>query len=166
MERIQEGQFAQVHYTGKLDDGTVFDSSEGRQPLEFKVGSGQVIPGFDQAIQGMEVNEEKNFTLTSEEAYGPVRDDLKKDFPKDMLGEKEVDVGQELWFKTPQGPVPGRVLNRHLYRGLQPSPGRPGSGILRQARGHQRFSHPSPAGGMLLLDSGRHLWPLIHIGKQ
>lgn len=110
MERIQEGQFAQVHYTGKLVDGTVFDSSEGRQPLEFKVGSGQVIPGFDQAIQGMEVNEEKNFTLTSEEAYGPVRDDLKKDFPKDMLGEKEVDVGQELWFKTPQGPVPGRVL--------------------------------------------------------
>ncbi len=110
MEKIQEGQYAQVHYTGKLADGTVFDSSEGRQPLEFQVGSGQVIPGFDQAIQGMGVNEEKNFTLKSEEAYGPVRDDLKKDFPKDMLGEKEVDVGQELWFKTPQGPVPGRVL--------------------------------------------------------
>jgi len=110
MERIQEGQFAQVHYTGKLADGTVFDSSEGRQPLEFKVGSGQVIPGFEQAVQGMEVNEEKDFTLKSEEAYGPVRDDLKKDFPKDMLGEKDVDVGQELWFKTPQGPVPGRVL--------------------------------------------------------
>jgi peptidylprolyl isomerase len=110
MERIQEGQFAQVHYTGKLVDGTVFDSSEGRQPLEFQVGSGQVIPGFDQAIQGMEVNEEKDFTLKSEEAYGPVRDDLKKEFPKDMLGEKEVEVGQELWFKTPQGPVPGRVL--------------------------------------------------------
>jgi len=110
MERIQEGQYAQVHYTGKLVDGTVFDSSEGRQPLEFQVGSGQVIPGFDEAVQGMEVNEEKNFTLKSEEAYGPVRDDLRKDFPKDMLGEKDVDVGQELWFKTPQGPVPGRVL--------------------------------------------------------
>jgi peptidylprolyl isomerase len=110
MERIQDGQFAQVHYTGKLADGTVFDSSEGRQPLEFQIGSGQVIPGFDQAIQGMGVNEEKNFTLKSEEAYGPVRDDLKKDFPKDMLGEKAVEVGQELWFKTPQGPVPGRIL--------------------------------------------------------
>lgn len=110
IERIQEGQFAQVHYTGKLADGTVFDSSEGRQPLEFQVGRGQVIPGFDQAIQGMEINEEKSFTLKSEEAYGPVREDLKKDFPKDMLGEKEVEVGQELWFKTPQGPVPGRVL--------------------------------------------------------
>ena len=111
MEKIQNGQYAQVHYTGKLSDGTIFDSSDGRQPLEFKVGSGQVIPGFDQAIEGMEVNEEKKFLLKSEEAYGPVRDDLRKDFPRDMLGEKEVEVGQELWFKTPQGPVPGKVLN-------------------------------------------------------
>jgi len=111
MEKIQNGQYAQVHYTGKLPDGTIFDSSEGRQPLEFKVGSGQVIPGFDQAIEGMEVNEEKQFLLTSEEAYGPVRDDLKKDFPRDMLGDKEVEEGQELWFKTPQGPVPGKILN-------------------------------------------------------
>lgn len=110
MEKIQNGQYAQVHYTGKLADGTIFDSSEGRQPLEFKVGSGQVIPGFDQAIEGMEVNEEKNFLLKTEEAYGPVRDDLKKDFPRDMLGEKEVELGQELWFKTPQGPVPGKIL--------------------------------------------------------
>jgi peptidylprolyl isomerase len=111
MEKIQNGQYAQVHYTGKLSDGTIFDSSEGRQPLEFKVGSGQVIPGFDQAIEGMEVNEEKQFLLKSEEAYGPVRDDLRKDFPRDMLGEKEVKVGEELWFKTPQGPVPGKILN-------------------------------------------------------
>ena len=110
MEKINTGQFAQVHYTGKLVDGTVFDSSEGRQPLEFQLGGGQVIPGFDKAVQGMEVNEEKNFTLTSEEAYGPVRDDLKKDFPKDMLGGQEVTEGQELWFKSPQGPVPGKIM--------------------------------------------------------
>jgi peptidylprolyl isomerase len=111
MEKINSGQFAQVHYTGKLVDGTVFDSSEGRQPLEFQVGGGQVIPGFDQAVQGMEVNEEKKFLLTSEEAYGPVREDLKKDFPRDMLGGQEVTEGQELWFKSPQGPVPGKILN-------------------------------------------------------
>jgi peptidylprolyl isomerase len=111
MEKVNSGQFAQVHYTGKLVDGTVFDSSEGRQPLEFQVGGGQVIPGFDQAVQGMEVNEEKKFLLTSEEAYGPVREDLKKDFPRDMLGGQEVTEGQELWFKSPQGPVPGKVLN-------------------------------------------------------
>ena len=110
MEKINTGQFAQVHYTGKLVDGTIFDSSEGRQPLEFQLGGGQVIPGFDKAVQGMEVNEEKNFTLTSEEAYGPVRDDLKKDFPKDMLGGQEVTEGQELWFKSPQGPVPGKIM--------------------------------------------------------
>jgi len=111
MEKLHNGQFAQVHYTGKLVDGTVFDSSEGRQPLEFQVGGGQVIPGFDQAVQGMEVNEEKKITLSSDEAYGPVRDDLKKDFPKDMLGGQEVTEGQELWFKSPQGPVPGKILD-------------------------------------------------------
>jgi peptidylprolyl isomerase len=110
MEKIHSGQFAQVHYTGKLVDGTVFDSSEGRQPLEFQVGGGQVIPGFDQAVQGMEVNEEKKFTLTSDEAYGPERDDLRKDFPRDMLGGQEVTEGQELWFKSPQGPVPGKIM--------------------------------------------------------
>jgi peptidylprolyl isomerase len=111
MEKINSGQFAQVHYTGKLVDGTIFDSSEGREPLEFQLGGGQVIPGFDQAVQGMEVNEEKKITLSSEEAYGPVRADLKKDFPKDMLGGQEVTEGQELWFKSPQGPVPGKILS-------------------------------------------------------
>jgi peptidylprolyl isomerase len=110
MEKVQAGQFVQVHYTGKLVDGSIFDSSEGRQPLEFQVGGGQVIPGFDKAVQGMDVNEEKKFLLTSEEAYGPVRDDLRKDFPRDMLGGQEVTEGQELWFKSPQGPVPGKIL--------------------------------------------------------
>jgi peptidylprolyl isomerase len=110
MEKVHSGQFAQVHYTGKLVDGTVFDSSEGRQPLEFQIGGGQVIPGFDQAVQGMEVNEEKKLLLSSDEAYGPVREDLKKDFPRDMLGGQEVAEGQELWFKSPQGPVPGKIM--------------------------------------------------------
>jgi len=109
MEKIQLGQFAQVHYTGRLTDGTVFDTSEGRQPLEFKLGDGQVIPGFEQAVQGMALNEEKKFLLPVQEAYGPVREDLKRDFPRDMLGGKEVTVGQELMFRSPQGPVPGKV---------------------------------------------------------
>jgi peptidylprolyl isomerase len=111
MEKVQSGQFAQVHYTGRLTDGTVFDSSEGRQPLEFQVGGGQVIPGFDQAVQGMTVNEEKKFLIKTDDAYGPLRDDLKKEFPRDMLGDKEVEEGQELWFKSPQGPIPGKILN-------------------------------------------------------
>jgi peptidylprolyl isomerase len=111
MEKVQAGQFAQVHYTGKLEDGTIFDSSDGRQPLEFQVGNGQVIPGFDQAIEGMELHEEKKFLLKSADAYGPTREDLKQDFPLDILGGKEVAVGQELWFKSPQGPVPGKILS-------------------------------------------------------
>ena len=110
MEKIQAGQFAQVHYTGRLTDGTIFDTSEGRQPLEFKVGSGQVIPGFEQAVQGMALNEEKKILITPQDAYGPLRDDLKRDFPKDMLGDQEVTEGQELWFKSPQGPVPGKIV--------------------------------------------------------
>jgi peptidylprolyl isomerase len=110
MEKIQSGQFAQVHYTGRLTDGTVFDSSEGRQPLEFQVGGGQVIPGFDQAVQGMVVNEEKKFLIPCDDAYGPRREELKKEFPRDMLGSQEVTEGQELWFKSPQGPVPGKIL--------------------------------------------------------
>ena len=110
MEKIQSGQFAQVHYTGKLADGTVFDTSEGREPLEFQVGGGQVIPGFDQAVQDMEINQEKQVVINSQDAYGPVRDDLRREFPKDMLGDQEVTEGQELWFKSPQGPVPGRVV--------------------------------------------------------
>jgi len=110
MEKIQAGQFAQVHYTGRLTDGTVFDTSEGRQPLEFKLGSGQVIPGFEQAVQGMGINEEMKFLVASQEAYGPGREDLRRDFPKDMLGDQEVTEGQELWFKSPQGPVPGKIV--------------------------------------------------------
>lgn len=111
MDKVQSGQYAQVHYTGRLTDGTVFDSSEGRQPLEFQVGGGQVIPGFDQAVQGMTLSEEKKFLIKTDDAYGPLRDDLKKEFPRDMLGDKEVEEGQELWFKSPQGPVPGKILN-------------------------------------------------------
>ncbi len=109
MEKVRAGQYAQVHYTGKLMDGTVFDSSEGRQPLEFRVGSGQVIPGFDREIEGMALQEEKTFLIKSEDAYGPERDDLIQSFPRDILGGREVEVGQELWFKSPQGPVPGKI---------------------------------------------------------
>lgn len=110
MSKVQKGKFVQVHYTGKLVDGTMFDSSEGRQPLEFQIGSGQIIPGFEQAVMDMGIDEEKDFTIEAAEAYGPVRDDLKKEFPLDMLGEEKVTVGQELWFKSPQGPIPGKIL--------------------------------------------------------
>lgn len=67
---VESGDHVFVHYTGALDDGSVFDSSEGRDPLEFDVGSGQLIRGFDQAVIGMRENEEKTVTLAPQDAYG------------------------------------------------------------------------------------------------
>lgn len=67
----RDSRTLQVHYTGKLDDGTVFDSSADREPLSFEVGAGQVIPGFEEQIKGLEVGEQATFTLEPEEAYGP-----------------------------------------------------------------------------------------------
>lgn len=80
------GNTVQVEYTGKLSDGTIFDSSVGKQPLEFTVGSGQVVPGFDKAVLGMKIGQSKTVTIPAAEAYGPHRDDLvsvinKKDLP-------------------------------------------------------------------------------------
>lgn len=110
MAKVKNGDFVQVHYTGALEDGDVFDSSEGRGPLEFQAGGGGVIPGFNDAVLGMEVNEEKQVVLTPDEAYGPLRDDLKREFPTEMLGGGKVEVGQVLRFSSPQGPLSGTVL--------------------------------------------------------
>ncbi len=93
-----------VHYKGTLSNGEVFDSSEGRDPLEFTLGSGQVIPGFDKGIQGMEINESKTILIPSTEAYGQVREDLiqevdKKDLPQEINPE----VGLKLVSQTPDG---------------------------------------------------------------
>jgi FKBP-type peptidyl-prolyl cis-trans isomerase 2 len=73
MTQAQNGNRVKVHYTGKLDDGSVFDSSEGREPLEFTVGEGQVIPGFEQGVVGMEPGDSKTLNIPSDEAYGPRR---------------------------------------------------------------------------------------------
>lgn len=72
----QAGDTVRVHYTGTLADGSVFDSSEGREPLEFTLGGGQVIEGFDSAVTGMRVGEEKQVTIAVDDAYGPRRDEL------------------------------------------------------------------------------------------
>ena len=71
-----EGDTVYVHYTGTLDDGTVFDTSEGREPLTFVVGSGTMISGFDEAVRGMEVGQVKKVTIPAAEAYGEYREDL------------------------------------------------------------------------------------------
>ena len=110
MTKVKDGDFVQLHYTGTLEDGTVFDSSDGRGPLEFKVGGGGIIAGFNDAVVDMELEGEKSFTLTPDQAYGDFREDLKREFPKDMLGDNHIEVGQVLRFSGPHGPVSGTVL--------------------------------------------------------
>jgi peptidylprolyl isomerase len=75
-EPVKNGDHVRVHYTGRLVDGQVFDSSRDGEPLEFTVGTGQVIPGFDEALRGMQVGDKKTVEIGAEDAYGPRRDGL------------------------------------------------------------------------------------------
>ncbi len=93
-----------VHYTGKLTDGTVFDSSLERDPLQFTVGAGQMIAGFDQAVNGMELNEKKTVTIPSNEAYCPINNELFQQVPiTDLPEDMDPKVGQTLVATTPDG---------------------------------------------------------------
>lgn len=97
MAKAQAGSTVRVHYTGRLEDGTVFDSSEGRDPLEFEVGGGQVIAGFDEAVTGMEPGEEQTVTIPAEQAYGPRRDELLLEVPREQFpSDLDPQEGQRL----------------------------------------------------------------------
>jgi peptidylprolyl isomerase len=111
MAKAKDGDYVQLHYTGSLEDGTIFDSSLDGQPLEFQVGGGGIIKGFNDAVVDMEMDSEKEVTLSPDLAYGDLRDDLKREFPSSMLGDHKIEVGQELRFSSPHGPVQGRVLD-------------------------------------------------------
>jgi len=106
MPQAQKGDTVAIHYTGRLDDGTVFDTSESREPLEFTLGEGQVIPGFESVVEGMELGEEKTAVIPSGEAYGPRRDELLLKVARERLPEGlDPDVGQHLEMKTSDGQV-------------------------------------------------------------
>ncbi len=111
-DTIKKGDKVKIAYTGKLEDGNVFDSSEDRAPLSFEVGANQVIPGFDKAVEGMKKDEEKTFTLSVDEAYGPVREELVQEFPRDKLPEKpEPKEGMMLIMQAPTGQqVPAKIV--------------------------------------------------------
>lgn len=85
MSAIKTTDVISLHYTGTLSTGEQFDSSEGRAPLEFEVGSGQVIPGFDAAVMGMKVGESKKVKIAAAEAYGEVMEDMIYSVPKDAI---------------------------------------------------------------------------------
>lgn len=111
MSKVKNGDTVSVHYTGKLDDGTVFDSSlnQGRQPLTATLGQNQLIKGFENALIDMEVGEKKTIKIESHNAYGPVVQEMVVEVPKSNLPEGVV-VGQMLQAHTPQGPVNVKVI--------------------------------------------------------
>lgn len=97
MSQAKQGDSVKVHYTGKLDDGTVFDSSVGREPLDFTVGAGQLIAGFDEAVVGMAVGETKTVRIAPEQAYGPHNPEMTLQVPRSNLpAEIQPELGMQL----------------------------------------------------------------------
>ena len=106
MATAKSGDTVRIHYTGTLDDGTQFDSSSGREPLEFALGGGQVIPGFDSAVDGMAVGESKNVTIAPDDAYGQRHEQLVQEVPRDILpDDMDPAVGMQLQSQSPDGQV-------------------------------------------------------------
>ncbi len=104
MQQVKKGDTVKVHYHGKLTDGTTFDSSEGREPLEFEVGSGMVIPGFDSGVTGMIVGEKKTILIPNDEAYGAKQQDMIMEFPKERFPDDMVpEAGMQLNMSNGSG---------------------------------------------------------------
>jgi len=102
----KDGDTVKVHYTGTLDDGSIFDTSRDREPLEFILGSGSMIAGFDRAVNGMQVGEIKTVTIPTNEAYGPHREELVLIIERDRLQEGlEPTIGQQLEMRQPDGRI-------------------------------------------------------------
>lgn len=100
------GDAVKIHYTGKLSDGTIFDTSEGNEPLSFTVGNGEVIPGFEQAVVGMRVGEKKEVTIEVEMAYGDRNDALSQTVARDQLNlGMEPEEGMSIEMHTPDGTI-------------------------------------------------------------
>lgn len=104
MNQVQGNETVKLHYTGKLNDGQVFDSSVQREPLEVKLGEGRLIPGFEKGLVDMKVNEKKTITIPKEEAYGEVQKELFQKIPNENLPQEiKPEVGMGLVSKNPDG---------------------------------------------------------------
>jgi peptidylprolyl isomerase len=104
MSQAQNGNTVKVHYTGRLDDGSIFDTSDGRDPLEFTIGEGQILRGFEQAVIGMTPGDSKSTMIPSENAYGPRHEDMvilvdRENVPQAV----KPQVGQQLQIRDQQG---------------------------------------------------------------
>jgi peptidylprolyl isomerase len=113
MQEVKNGDKVRVHYTGKLTNGTEFDSSVNREPLEFTVGAGQMIKGFDAAMPGMTVGEKKTINIPAADAYGEKSDDAIIEFPKENVPpDMKLEAGMSLTLTNQQGqPVPVIVVD-------------------------------------------------------
>ena len=113
MSVVKEGDTVSLHYKGWLDDGTVFDSSEGRQPLSFRVGAGQVIPGFDDAVRGMAAGENRQINIPADQAYGPYYDDLVRVVPRSAFpAHTTPTIGFAFDMELPSGePMTVRIID-------------------------------------------------------
>ncbi|MGI9369654.1 MAG: FKBP-type peptidyl-prolyl cis-trans isomerase [Ruegeria sp.] len=104
MTEIKDGDTVRIHYTGTLTDGDVFDSSEGRDPLEFVVGSGQIISGLDSALPGMTMGEKKRVEIPCVDAYGPINPGMRQSIPREGVPDDiPLDLGTQLQMQTPDG---------------------------------------------------------------
>ena len=104
MAQAQAGDTVQVHYTGRLDDGTVFDSSVGGEPIEFVLGAHHVIPGFEEGVTGMEVGETKTILIPSDQAYGPHMDEMVLTIPREQVPPHiTLGLGEMLELSQPSG---------------------------------------------------------------
>jgi peptidylprolyl isomerase len=107
MQQVKTGDKVKVHYTGTLDDGSVFDSSVGRDPIEFEIGSGQVIRGFEEAVTGMKIGEKKTVLIPAENAYGQSQADLIMEVPLEQV---PADLKPEIGMRLEVGGADGQVL--------------------------------------------------------
>ncbi len=106
MTQVKVGDTVRIHYTGTLDDGSTFDSSEGRDPLQFEVGSGQIIPGLDKELPGMAVGHKKTVNIPAAEAYGEANPQMQQAIPRAQIpADIPLEIGMRLQMKTPEGQV-------------------------------------------------------------
>ncbi|HEY9362313.1 MAG TPA: peptidylprolyl isomerase [Chitinophagaceae bacterium] len=104
MQQVKNGDTIKVHYHGRLENGETFDSSEGREPLEFEVGSGMVIKGFDEGVMGMVVGDKKTVRIPVDDAYGPKNEEMIIEFPKDRFpDDMQAEVGMPLTMSDGSG---------------------------------------------------------------
>jgi peptidylprolyl isomerase len=104
MAQVKNGDTVKVHYTGKLTDGETFDSSVGREPLEFTVGAGQMIPGFDAALPGMSIGDKKTINIPAAEGYGEINEQAIIDFPKENVpADMKLEPGMQLTLSNQEG---------------------------------------------------------------